>query len=878
MGSQYIPAWGRYSHVNANSSKTVQNSNASIDADGNVACTTLSVANGLSVDDITCDTITVNQSTKSGSVLVASAGSTVYPTVVMSAPSTSGYTASDSGNYLNANPPYRAFDNDGNSYWLSTGTYSSTDGAYSGSSSTLVDGSPVAGEWIQLQLPLTVALTSYATTVTNVARGPSAWTLAGSSDGASWFLVDSKTGVTWSALTKSTAIAASSGYAYYRYIVQTAKGDVGSRVFITTFTLTGSPVVLGTTPTSTAISSLTVDNGITCNSLAVTGGANVGGTAACNSLTVTNGAMVGDSLAVTNNVSCATLTVTDGITADIYTNNIKSNNNSGVLIGYTPRYYPPPGKYIPTTSPSAPGTITGATYGNGIYQAWKVGAHLGQAAVFSFWGTTASQAGVNELFGGTWGNDGFPDLTFGAANYYHDWGTTVGGTTYYGGAVQMRTPHRMRGLAIRMKMGTYTPRKVRAFVVLGGVSSQKSYYGATSELGITWTLLGSYSGLTWTTGVSQTFNFTSGVTRCNVYRVIITEAESVSGTPGSVGFSCDIWAEGNVVSFDGDDVVNHHCNQTNIWGAMSVGPPPFRDDDQVALAVDGNATITKDLAITGDASVAKVTATGLKVATPTSGRQVELYGTAANMAAVEVYMENIYDFTFPYTQCQSAIGQGYNTRGAYWWVAGADRININTAVTDTSKLGYVGISVGGTALFPLHVGNTSQYTCPQNMQAAPSNAFPTSYSSGTVLSVSIYGKGYMLSDSGMLAPSDGRLKNVISPVLDDHVQLLEKLKPVWFKWKNPERGDGAKCGFVAQELEEMFPQFVYMLPGEIDGKHVDDLRTVDHNPLIAMLVAAHQQTSNRIRELEKLPSRIAELEKICADLSAKVASKPHLFK
>jgi len=76
-------------------------------------------------------------------------------------------------------------------------------GAYSGNVVTVVDGQPVGGEWLQLQLPGHVVLASYSISPRQDGsyplqqRNPGSWVLAGSADGSTWTRLSTVTGHQW---------------------------------------------------------------------------------------------------------------------------------------------------------------------------------------------------------------------------------------------------------------------------------------------------------------------------------------------------------------------------------------------------------------------------------------------------------------------------------------------------------------------------------------------------------------------------------------------------------------------------------------------------------------------------------------------------------
>lgn len=166
--------------------------------------------------------------------LTSVSGTNPYTTTLSNMYNGNGtYTTSTSS--LNGSwEPYRAFDktisNNGNSAWATTSSalYNNS-GAYSSTTSTSVSGGgSVSGEYIQIQMPVSICIVSYsiqsASTYGNgYSQAPSSWTLLGSIDGTTWYTVDSQT----SKLFTSTGQVQqfylpnnTSYYSYYRLIVQ----------------------------------------------------------------------------------------------------------------------------------------------------------------------------------------------------------------------------------------------------------------------------------------------------------------------------------------------------------------------------------------------------------------------------------------------------------------------------------------------------------------------------------------------------------------------------------------------------------------------------------------------------------------------------------
>ena len=111
----------------------------------------------------------------------------------------------------------------------SPSTYNSA-GAYTGSVSTVTSGTTVMGEWMQIQLPYTLYVTTY-NVFTGVNGGgpnyaqmfPKSFYFCGSNDGITWTTIDNRANVTASVVTSTnvfTAPAYTTGYRYFRLIGQ----------------------------------------------------------------------------------------------------------------------------------------------------------------------------------------------------------------------------------------------------------------------------------------------------------------------------------------------------------------------------------------------------------------------------------------------------------------------------------------------------------------------------------------------------------------------------------------------------------------------------------------------------------------------------------
>jgi hypothetical protein len=82
------------------------------------------------------------------------------------------------------------------------------------------------------------------------------------------------------------------------------------------------------------------------------------------------------------------------------------------------------------------------------------------------------------------------------------------------------------------------------------------------------------------------------------------------------------------------------------------------------------------------------------------------------------------------------------------------------------------------------------------------------------------------------------------------------LRPVTFRYTDDTGYDTKPqhIGLIAQEAEKIMPEMVSTQKGTIDGRQVDDLRSMDTTPLIFALVNAVKELK---AEVDDLRSRLA---------------------
>ena len=156
-----------------------------------------------------------------------------------------GYVTSINGqNYVasassdnGANFSWMAFDKNTNNIWVAASAGYSTAASpypYTGSYTTTdVNGTVYPGEWLQIQLPNQVTLSSYIITPSGTTTAAAKFFILGSRDGVNWFQLDSRSFSGWASNTPSTftlATPATQAFSYFRISINQLNGNGGNAV------------------------------------------------------------------------------------------------------------------------------------------------------------------------------------------------------------------------------------------------------------------------------------------------------------------------------------------------------------------------------------------------------------------------------------------------------------------------------------------------------------------------------------------------------------------------------------------------------------------------------------------------------------------------
>jgi hypothetical protein len=95
-------------------------------------------------------------------------------------------------------------------------------------------------------------------------------------------------------------------------------------------------------------------------------------------------------------------------------------------------------------------------------------------------------------------------------------------------------------------------------------------------------------------------------------------------------------------------------------------------------------------------------------------------------------------------------------------------------------------------------------------------------------------------------PSDIRLKKDVKNITNG-LEIINKLRPVSFNWK---KNNNESIGFIAQEIEEVLPEFVR--DTRLNG---ETIKTIKQDKLIPYIVDSIKNISNRLKKYESSYSK-----------------------
>ena len=126
--------------------------------------------------------------------------------------------------------------------------------------------------------------------------------------------------------------------------------------------------------------------------------------------------------------------------------------------------------------------------------------------------------------------------------------------------------------------------------------------------------------------------------------------------------------------------------------------------------------------------------------------------------------------------------------------------------------------------------------------SAASSQFNFYYVPNNTDILSLRGDGNAILAGTLTQSSDFRLKKNIQPI-NNVSQKINQIRGVYFDWKDDIRSRNTQIGFIAQEIEKVFPELV-----ETDAK---GFKSVAYANMSAVLVEALKEQNQRINALER---------------------------
>jgi hypothetical protein len=175
--------------------------------------------------------------------------------------------------------------------------------------------------------------------------------------------------------------------------------------------------------------------------------------------------------------------------------------------------------------------------------------------------------------------------------------------------------------------------------------------------------------------------------------------------------------------------------------------------------------------------------------------------------------------------------------------------------------GRLGIQTASTGPYPLLINERTSYGLAIGRETTSYLwEIYTSLSGDLVLLHGTTVVGSFDRTSGVYTPvSDRRMKSEIKPLYNS-LSLLQKMRPATYRMKSS--SGKREIGFVAQQLEELFPELVNIL---VDDKTGKEIYTVNHGGIAVVAVKAIQEQQEIIdsqaETIEQLSDRLEDLER-----------------
>jgi|GEM_PF-6902112 len=166
----------------------------------------------------------------------------------------------------------------------------------------------------------------------------------------------------------------------------------------------------------------------------------------------------------------------------------------------------------------------------------------------------------------------------------------------------------------------------------------------------------------------------------------------------------------------------------------------------------------------------------------------------------------------------------------------------SATLLNLKEVGDIGVKVSYTNTFTNNYWYT--YSKPNaTTDASAYHALNYVNSTGIKEVLYLYGDGDAILFGSMYQASDQRLKKNIKP-FTNALSKIRELKAYTYNWNNPSMSQKEQVGFIAQEVEKVFPQFV-----KEDDKGT---KSVAYSNMIPVLMQAINEQQKEIDDLKKL--------------------------
>jgi hypothetical protein len=212
---------------------------------------------------------------------------------------------------------------------------------------------------------------------------------------------------------------------------------------------------------------------------------------------------------------------------------------------------------------------------------------------------------------------------------------------------------------------------------------------------------------------------------------------------------------------------------------------------------------------------------------------------------------------------------GSNTPNSIFQVGNAGRLRIANDSNDFSLIGTLDTdnNTSNTKIFLNGIGNTSA-SAPGFIQYFATGTGSHNFYSGSSLRMELKHTGELLVANDIVAFntfSDINLKTNIKPLNINCIDLINKINPVEFTWKNIDdiiinKRNKKDYGFIAQEIELLIPSLIY------DIKYKSKYKLIKYDKFAPYFVKAIQELHKIIQqqktEIEELKTEISNIKSI----------------